>query len=207
MATVGNLILKNRLLFLFSSIFVSILIGILVFYYATKSGYESYWTAIDRVRTVDFNIISSSFPVAAREAIKSGNNEVLNDMVASNSSNFGLSIQVCKTKTCDEYEVLANNNAVEKPFFERIEIPIFEDPTLGKVMYYEHSYSKDVTVTDYSGFEKLGVIVFYRPFPPDYKDDIAGFLGKFFEGRDFASRYINYRFAFYLALLASLFLL
>ena len=199
-------IFENRILFFPVSLFISLIVSSMVFYFTSFAGYNSYWTAIDRVRNIDVNIISSSFPISASIAISKGRYDVLNAMVDSNGSNFGIAIEKCVDEFCLEFKRLASNRSVDRDSFSLIEIPIFHENYLGEAkVYFERSFSEEPTYIDYDKTKMIGRILVNKPNPPRFKDDISRFLERFIERRDFAARYIAYRNSIWLSL--SVFLL
>lgn len=199
-------IFENRILFFPVSIFISLIVSLVVFHFTSLAGYNSYWTAIDRVRNIDVNIISSSFPLSASIAISRGRYDVLNAMVDSNGSNFGIAIEKCVDEFCLDFKRLASNRSVDRDSFSLIEIPVFHEKYLGEVkVFFERSFSDEPTYIDYDRTKMIGRILVNKPNPPGFKNDIYRFIQRFIQGRDFAARYITYRNSIWLSL--SIFLL
>jgi hypothetical protein len=77
-------ILINRKIFFSVSVVIALLVIYVSMHHIVRSAYDSYCTAIDRVQTVDFNILASTSIGTVSEIIKSGDTDKAREFGASN---------------------------------------------------------------------------------------------------------------------------
>lgn len=183
-------ILKNRAAAVAAGMAVAFLVFSAAFLFSFKSSYQSYWQAISRVQTVDFNMIAHAFPALVREYIVENDRESLKQLLESNFSAFTMAVDACVDPQCSAYKEWASNQGRTRG--ELIEIPVFRSEAVPVTVRFEHSYSEKPLVTAVADQELLGRLRLYRGEPPALYDELWLFAQKALSGEAYASRYIAY---------------
>lgn len=205
----GNFLL-NRSAFFFLSLALSFLVVGVSMHHILKSAYESYWTAIDRVQTVDFNLLASTATGTVSVIIQTDNREKAEEFVDSNYCLFRIQIERCANEACQVMETMADNARNERARCQALEngkqalrIPIFQDAASLATVSFNHAYSKQADVAVETG-QPIGYLTLSRgsfiPFEADYKD----FLSKWLKGEANASRHEIYKTSASVSLLLGL---
>ncbi|WP_148293464.1 hypothetical protein, partial [Picosynechococcus sp. NKBG15041c] len=171
--------------------------------------YDSYWNGtINRVQTVDFNILSHTLPTTLSHLLIEGKNLEIQNILDSNYGLFGLAITnsdvtevLYHTSDRESYswsEQLSNpsNLLNSSSLFSNLRDPIPTNPD----WTYPHAYALEIDngkLTN-SG-EIIGKLYFVRSRPPTFNKEILKFIQSFW--RD-SSRYQTYR-ATYISFLLS----
>lgn len=183
-------ILKNRTVSVSMGIISATIVFLVAFLFSFKNSYDSYWQAIFRVQTVDFNMISHVFPPLLRNYIIENDSEALQQLIDSNFSAFKIAVDVCVDSQCSNYRELAVNGG--RFSGELLEVPIFRGDKAPAAVGFKHSYSKEPFVAASGGQELLGRLRLYRVEPPALAREFSLFIERLWSGKAYASRYIAY---------------
>lgn len=202
----------DRKIFFPASAFVTAIVIFFSMQQIVRSAYDSYWVAIDRVQTVDFNILASTSTGTVSEIIKTGNVSKANEFVASNYCLFRIKIESCKDPECRERLVVADNaqqesnrcRALADESKTALVIPIFQETTAPASVSFENAYASEPTLTDRAA-DPIGFLSLSRgnvvPFDVDYES----FISKWLKGEANASRHDIYKTAAWVSILLGIF--
>lgn len=183
-------ILKKRATAVAAGLVIALLVFFATFLFSLKSSYQSYWQAISRVQTVDFNMVAHAFPALVREHIVANDKKSLTQLLESNFSAFTMAVDICVDLQCSAFREWASNQGRTRG--ELVDIPIFRSETVPVTVSFKHSYSEKPLVTAVDGQELLGRLRLYRGEPPALYDEFWLFAQKALSGEAYASRYISY---------------
>jgi hypothetical protein len=183
-------VLRNRTAAVAASMIAACLVFSATFLFSFNNSYKSYWQAIFRVQTVDFNMVSHVFPPLIRNHIIKNDIESLKMLLASNFSAFKMAVDACVDLKCSAYRELATNGG--RSSGQLLEVPVFRNTKAPVTVRFEHGYSQEPVVTAADGLEVLGRLRLYRAEPPTLIDELSLFLHRASSGEAYASRYIAY---------------
>lgn len=183
-------VLKSRIAAVTLSLIVVFIVFLVTFLFSFNNSYKSYWQAIFRVQTVDFNMASHVFPPLIRDHIIENDIESLNILLTSNFSTFKMAVDICVDLKCSTYKEIAANGGSTSG--QLLEVPVFKNTNAPVTVRFEHGYSKEPVVTAAAGLEVLGRLRLYRAEPPTLIDELLLFFQRASSGEAYASRYISY---------------
>ncbi|MDG1581276.1 hypothetical protein [Pseudomonas sp. GOM6] len=183
-------ILKNRTVAVAAGLAIAFLVFFAAFLFSFKSSYQSYWQAISRVQTVDFNMVAHAFPALVREHIRANDKKSLTQLLESNFSAFTMAVDICVDLECSAFREWTSNQGLTRG--ELVEIPVFRSAAVPVTVSFKHSYSEKPLVTAVVGQEVLGRLRLYRSEPLALYDEFWTFAKKALSGEAYASRYIAY---------------
>ncbi|TRX57171.1 hypothetical protein [Thalassomonas sp. M1454] len=184
---------------------ISSTISFFVLSYSLKGAYESYWTAIYRVQTVDMNILANVINGSVKEVIQKANQPKAADIVNSNYCLFRIRITSCDDEQCQKQSEMADNADSAAPkrctYLQEAEvpslsIPIYEDSLIKSPVFFEHAYSMDASINE-SAQKTIGFVHLYRGAFISFTEDMKLFYKKLAEGKALSSRHISYKTATY----------
>lgn len=195
-------VLKNRPTAVMVGLVASLLVFSATFLFSFKNSYQSYWQAIYRVQTVDFNMVAHAFPALVREHIVSNDSESLKELLNSNYSVFAMAVDVCVDPQCSAYKEWVTNDGHSRS--DLFDIPVFKSEKAPVTIRFEHTYSEKPLVTAADDQDLLGRLRLYRVESPTLTDEIRMFARRAFSGEASASRYIAYFSDLYSSLFLSI---
>jgi len=210
-------LITNRLYFSAFALSLSLLLFLSISNFLLKSAHASYWKAIYRVQTVDFNILSATLPGLFSTIIKSNNKEKARMIIGANFDIFPIIVMKCQDVKCKQQILFAKNKSKYfetnwKTFFnsieDKIKIPIFIDPSSQQHIIFDHSYSDTYRTQGYKE-RVIGYIYLFRGLAPTYKIDMRAFFSKWWNDQPASARHTSYKASIALAFgisLAALFL-
>lgn len=200
-------IIKNRVASITAGAIAASLVFSATFLISFSNSYQSYWQAIYRVQTVDFNIIAHTYPHLVSRYISENDDESLKQLLNSNFSRFTVAADTCIDPQCAEYQEWAINSGL--PYGEIVEIPVFKNEKAPITVSFEHAYSNEPLVVDAVDLEQVGRLRLYRVVPPALGDELWRFAERNFKPGANPSRYIayssNFKFSLFLSLTFFLF--
>jgi len=195
-------ILISRALFYPLSLVISVAITLVSLQGMLRSAYDSYWLAINRVQTVDFNILAVTSVGTVSEIIKREDREKAQEFVGSNYCLFRMQIMTCEDERCHEMRIMADSIDIDSPRCKSLvestssalSIPVFHDSTFPATARFEHAYA-DKPKTIEASIQPIGYLNLYRGSALPFEDDYRSFIKNWLKGMANASRHDIYKTA------------
>jgi hypothetical protein len=203
-----NSFLVNRKIYFSIAAAIALTITFTSMLHVVRSAYDSYWVAIERVQTVDFNILASTSTGTVSEIIKSGNTEKAKEFVSSNYCLFRVQIEECVDPDCQNRSLVADNavnesarcRALKGESEGALEIPVFKNSTTMATVRFDHAYSEFPEKTLGKG-DQIGLLTLSRVEPISFDADFQSFLYQWLRGEADASRHEIYKTGAYVGIL------
>jgi hypothetical protein len=206
-----NRILIDRKVFFTMSAIITLLIIYFAMQHIVRSAYESYWAAINRVQTVDFNILASTSIGTVSEILRSGNTSKAQEFVASNYCLFRIQIEKCADAECRARSLYADNaindsarcRALAGEKEHLLAVPVFQDSASAATVNFDNAYS--ATPLELSWPDRpIGYLNLFRGNPVPFDVDFKIFLSSWLKGKANASRHAIYKTAAWASILIGL---
>lgn len=203
--------LISRKVFFTVSAALAFLITYVLMHQIVRSAYESYWIAIDRVQTVDFNVLASTSIGTVSNILKSGDTEKAHEFVLSNYCLFRIQIERCADVNCKNRTLVADNaisestrcTALKDGNKQYLEIPVFNNTTSMATVTFDHSYTKNPKTVAGSD-DPIGFLILSRGNRVPFDIDFTSFFQRWIKGEANASRHKMYKTAAYVSVLLGL---
>lgn len=175
------------------------------------SAYDSYWNSIDRVQTVDFNIMAATTTGTASQIIKTSDNEKAQEFVNANFCLFRVQLESCHDENCSVTSVIADNangefsrcGNLSKLIEDPLRIPVFSNELSMATIQFEHAYQENPIRYDLEQIP-IGFITVHRIKRPSFDSDFRSFIGMWINGQANASRHSVYKTSTYIGILIGL---
>ncbi|MGL4474988.1 MAG: hypothetical protein ACRCT7_11135 [Shewanella sp.] len=213
MNDIANGFIKKLILgrmFYVLNVAISLGISLTCAYILIESAHHSYWLAIERVQTVDFNLLSSSSTGTISASLKNNNIDKLNEVARSNNCLFGVVIKKCNDSDCKKNEIVADNSSdgykCKSKYVNTnpsVTIPIYKDEDAMRSIYYANSYEDLYVKNDIvNAGGVIGFLELYRGREISFFDDLTKFYIRWYNNEANASRYQSYKVCTYFSLVS-----
>lgn len=201
-------ILISRALFYPLSLVIAIAITLASLQGMLRSAYDSYWLAIDRVQTVDFNILAATSVGTVSEIIKREDREKAQEFVGSNYCLFRMQIMACEDERCYKMRIMADSVDIDSPRCKSLvestssvlSIPVFKNSSFPATVRFEHAYADKPQIIEAS-IQPIGYLNLYRGSAVPFEEDYRSFLKYWLEGMANASRHEIYKTSAWVSIL------
>ncbi len=162
-------------------------ISLLVWLGLCDAYYKSYWEGtIERVQTVDFNLLHHALPATLSHLILTGDDEALQKVLDATYGIFGLVITdptgrkiIYKTEAVYKQKSWQDKVSIDYLAQQKEPFDTLLDPPPAKAQWEHKSpRHKDVTPTGQAGSGRvIGRVYYLRGIAPSFASDLAGALG------------------------------
>lgn len=205
-------ILISRALFYPLSLVIALVVTSISLQGMLRSAYDSYWLAMDRVQTVDFNILAATSVGTVSEIIKREDREKAQEFVESNYCLFRMQIMACEDQQCHESRLMADSAGGDSPRCQSLagstssalSIPVFQSSTFPATVTFAHAYVDNPQILE-TPTQPIGYLNLYRGSSVPFDEDYRSFLERWLKGQANASRHDIYKTSAWVSILLGVF--